>query len=102
MTTVSSGENAIEYLKRIPFDLVVLNMIMPPGMDGLDTYNQIIQHNPYQKALIVSGYSETERVKKALELGAGQFIKKPYLMETIAFAVRTELDKDSIENSDSY
>ena len=92
VTTVSSGEEALEYLRGRSADLVVLDMIMDPGMDGLETYRKILERNPGQRAIIVSGFSETSRVKEAQRLGAGAYIRKPYLMEKIVTAVRTELD----------
>ena len=90
---VSSGEAAVDYLKNRKADLLILDMIMDPGMDGLETYKQILQIHPNQKAVIASGYSESERVKEAQRLGAGAYVKKPYLMEKMAIAVREELDK---------
>jgi YesN/AraC family two-component response regulator len=60
---VSSGEKAIEYIKDNPVDLVILDMIMDPGIDGLDTYRRILEISPGQKAVIVSGFSETDRLK---------------------------------------
>ncbi|MCX5827241.1 MAG: PAS domain S-box protein [Deltaproteobacteria bacterium] len=89
---VSSGEEALEYLKDHKADLIVLDMIMDPGMDGLDTYKRISEIHPKQKAIIVSGFSETDRVKKAQMLGAGAYVQKPYIMEKIGLAVRRELD----------
>ena len=88
VTTVSSGEDAVNYLKDNSADLLVLDMIMDPGIDGLETYERIIELHPKQKAIIVSGFSETERVKKAQRLGAGAYVKKPYLLEKIGIAVR--------------
>ena len=90
---VSSGEAAIDYLKTHKADLLILDMIMDPGIDGLETYRQILQTHPAQKAIIASGYSESERVKEAQKLGAGAYVKKPYLMEKMAVAVREELDR---------
>jgi PAS domain S-box-containing protein len=88
---VSSGDDAIEYLAEKPADLILLDMIMMPGMDGLETYQKILQINPHQKAIIVSGYSETEQVRKTQALGAGQYIKKPYTLETIGVAITAAL-----------
>jgi len=68
-------------------------MIMAPGMDGLDTYRKILEIHPGQKAIIASGFSETDRVREAQRLGAGQYMKKPYTMEKIGLAVRMELDR---------
>ncbi len=91
--TVASGEEAVEYLKRHKADLLLLDMIMDPGMDGLDTYRAVLEIHPHQKAIIVSGYSETERIRTAQALGAGAFLKKPYMLEALGMAVRTELDR---------
>ncbi len=93
VATVPRGEEAVEYLKGKSADLLVLDMIMAPGQDGLDTYMNIINCNPKQKAIIVSGYSADDRVKKTQDLGAGQYVKKPYTFETLGTAVRNELDK---------
>ena len=93
VTTVSSGEDAVEYMKNNSADLLILDMIMKPGIDGLETYRRIIKLHPNQKALIASGYSETDRVKEAQRLGAGEYIKKPYTLEKIGIAVKEELKK---------
>lgn len=92
VATVPSGEAALEYLKDHSADLLVLDMIMDPGMDGLDTYIEILKINPNQRAIIASGYAENERVKEAQRLGAGAYIRKPYTVDKIARAVRAELD----------
>ncbi|MFZ7127551.1 MAG: hybrid sensor histidine kinase/response regulator [Desulfobacterales bacterium] len=88
-----SGREAVEILRKQSADLVILDMIMEPGMDGLETYRQITSIRPGQKAVIASGYSETERVREAQALGAGAYIKKPYLLEKIGMAVREALDE---------
>jgi CheY-like chemotaxis protein len=92
---VSSGEEAIEYMKGKSADLLILDMIMEPGIDGLETYKKILEIHPNQKAIIASGFSETDRVKEAQRLGAGTYIKKPYTLEKIGLAVKTELEKRS-------
>jgi signal transduction histidine kinase/ActR/RegA family two-component response regulator len=91
--TVASGEEAVSYLILHQADLVILDMIMDPGIDGLETYRQILNLHTHQKAIIVSGFSENERVKAAQAMGAGAYIRKPYTFEKIGLAVRTELDR---------
>jgi CheY-like chemotaxis protein len=93
VATVPSGEKAVTYLKSQKADLVVLDMIMDPGIDGLETYKQILENDSAQKAIIVSGYSDTEKVKQAQELGAGAYVKKPYVLQEIGMAIRSELDR---------
>jgi PAS domain S-box-containing protein len=90
---VGSGEEAVTYLKEHQIDLVILDMIMAPGMDGLDTYRAMLKVCPQQKAIIVSGFSETERVNQARKLGVGAYLKKPYVMESLGLAIREELDR---------
>jgi len=93
VVSVSSGEEAVEYLKTHKVDLLVLDMIMDPGMDGLGTYRKILEIHPGQKAIISSGFSETGRAKELQGLGAGAYIKKPFLLEKIGVAVKKELEK---------
>jgi two-component system, cell cycle sensor histidine kinase and response regulator CckA len=93
VASVRSGEEAVQYLKQHAVDLVVLDMIMDPGIDGLDTYSKVLETHPRQKAIIVSGFAETERVARAQALGAGADVKKPYVLERLGLAVREELDR---------
>ena len=88
---VPSGEAAVERIREKSFDLLLLDMIMDPGMDGLDTYRKIIEHAPRQKAIIVSGFSETERIQEAQMLGAGRYLKKPYTLDKLGQAIKIEL-----------
>jgi len=66
---------------------------MDPGIDGLETYKRILKLHPHQKAIIVSGFSETKRVKDAQKLGAGPYVKKPYTLDSLGIAVKAELSK---------
>jgi PAS domain S-box-containing protein len=91
--TASNGEEAVEYLKTRAVDLLVLDMIMPPGIDGLETYRRVVEQHPGQKAIITSGYSETGRVSEAQRLGAGTYLKKPYALENLGRAVHEELQR---------
>jgi len=93
VVTVPGGEAAVEYLKENTADLVLLDMIMEPGIDGLESYRQILSICPGQKAIIASGFSESDRVREAEALGAGGYIKKPYLLEQVGLIVRNELDR---------
>jgi CheY-like chemotaxis protein len=90
---ISSGEEAIEYLKEHSADLIVLDMIMPKGINGRETYEEIIKLCPNQKAIIASGFSESEDVKATQKLGAGQYVKKPYTLQKMGIAIKRELEK---------
>lgn len=93
VSQVKSGEEAIEFVQRKPQDLLILDMVMD-GIDGTETYRRILEFNPNQKAIILSGYAMSRRVEKALKLGAGRFLPKPVTLQILAPAVRKELDKE--------
>jgi PAS domain S-box-containing protein len=95
VSSVSSGKEAVAYMKKHKVDLIVLDMIMDPGMDGLDTYKSVLEIHPKQKAIIVSGFSESDRVKAAQVLGGGAYVRKPYIKEKLGLAVRKELDRSA-------
>ena len=85
---VASGEEAIEYIQKYPVDLMVLDMIMEPGINGCETFRRIKTFRPDQRAIIASGYSETELLQKVRELGVGGYIKKPYTIEAFGKVVK--------------
>ncbi len=88
-----NGTEAVRHLDEHRVDLILLDMIMEPDMDGLDTYTEIVRLHPGQRAIIVSGFAATDRVEQAQQLGAGAYVRKPYTRAAIAAAVREELDK---------
>jgi two-component system, cell cycle sensor histidine kinase and response regulator CckA len=93
--SVASGEEAVHYLESRRVDLLVLDMIMDPGINGLETYKKIIELHPGQKAVIASGFSESNLVREAQMLGAGPFLKKPYTMEQIGSTVKRVLQRSN-------
>jgi len=95
VSAVASGEEAVAFMEHNQVDLVVLDMIMDPGIDGLDTFKRMLKLDPQVKAVIASGFSETGRVRETLRLGAGPYIKKPYTMEKIGMAIKRRLSRSS-------
>ncbi|MDY6825260.1 MAG: histidine kinase N-terminal 7TM domain-containing protein [Thermodesulfobacteriota bacterium] len=100
--TVNGGEAALEWLtektetapdtaKKIPVDLLILDMIMDPGMDGLDTYKEILKRFPPINAIIISGYAENDRIRETIALGASAYIKKPFTLEEFGLAIQKAL-----------
>lgn len=99
VTAVGSGEEAVRYMQQNTADVLILDMIMSPGMDGLETYRTILSMHPGQKAVIASGYSETDRAREAQEIGAGVYLKKPYSMEKIGHALRAVLNGGAVSSA---
>ena len=90
---VASGEAAVAFLQDRSVDLVILDMIMDPGMNGRQTLAEILRIHPEQRAIIVSGFAETDDVKTALQLGAHSYVKKPMTIKQLGDAVRAALQQ---------
>ncbi|MBA3010256.1 MAG: response regulator [Proteobacteria bacterium] len=91
--TAADGVDAVAFVTQNPVDLVILDMIMEPSISGLETYRRIKKIYPNQKAIIASGHSASEEVLMAQDLGAGNFVKKPYTIMDMGIAVKEELEK---------
>ena len=91
--SVANGDNALDFIMQTPVDLLILNMVMAPSISGLEAYRRIRKIQPDQKAIIASGHSESDDVLKALSLGAGAFVKKPYTILDMGIAVKEELER---------
>ncbi len=94
------GQSAVELYQLLvdglhgaPYDLLLVDMIMRDGFDGLDTLAAITDLFPNQKAIIVSGYAPDERARDAVRHGV-PWIAKPYEVGDLARIVRTVLDDD--------
>ncbi len=92
VTSARSGEEAVQYLKSHDVHLIVLDMIMDPGIDGLETYRQITAFKPDQYFVIASGYSKNKRMQDLRELSGCLYINKPYSIEQIGVAIQTTLN----------
>jgi len=98
---VANGREAVRLVQDLaarqppapPFDLALMDMILDEDFDGLDTYRELLRLQPGLKCIVVSGFSETSRVRDALSLGAWQYLGKPFTQEALCRAVREELDR---------
>lgn len=91
--TASSGEQALEALAANPVDLLILDIVMPPGIDGTETYRRALSLRPGLPAVFLSGYAESKQIVEAKKLGATAFVNKPVSLEKLAQAIRTQLDQ---------
>ena len=97
--TANCGEKAIEYLKKTPVDLVLLDIVMPRGINGYETLKEIRTINPEQKAIITSGQTNHPDRIKAAELGGNQYLAKPVSLSLLARTIRNEIgEKQQPEN----
>lgn len=85
-TTIYEAENgnkAIELVKLEQPDIVFLDIIMP-DKDGIEALKEIIEFNPDIKVIMASSAGTQSHLRKAIELGAYDFIQKPVTLEAVA------------------
>jgi len=74
-------------------DLVVIDLVLGDVFDGLETYKALLERRPGLKAVMVSGFADIARIVEARKLGLRQCIRKPYALDPLGKAVRSELDQ---------
>src|SRR5437667_454596 len=78
VATASTGEEALERVQKgLQPDLVLLDLLMP-GIDGLQTLEQLRQIRPGTKVVMLSCVSDTRKVVQAIRLGAHDYLTKPF------------------------
>jgi CheY-like chemotaxis protein len=94
-TGVLSGEEAVRLVRdeKKEFDLVIQDMVLEAGMDGLDTFIELRKIHPGQRVMLISGFTKAARkIAIAQQMGAGAYLRKPLVIERVARVVRSELD----------
>ena len=89
---VESGVKAIEHCRKDKPDLLITDMVMDPGINGYDTLKAIRRIYPDLKSIIITGFSETDLVRKAMASGKTVLLKKPYAVEEFAAVVHGQLN----------
>ena len=89
-----NGEDALDIIFKYRPDLILLD-IMLPGIDGYEVC-EIVRLNPEfrdVKIIFLTAKGREVEIAKGMALGADAYIRKPYTLEKIGLAVRTELDR---------
>lgn len=82
ITNASNGQEALNYLSSMVFDVVLLDISMP-GMDGLEVLKQIRQNKALEKLPVLMVTANTEKEQESITSGASDFISKPYDIEIL-------------------
>ncbi|MFN2353122.1 MAG: response regulator [Desulfopila sp.] len=101
-TSVESGEKAIGYLEDNTVDLVLLDMLMGDGLNGRQTYEEILKIQPALKAVVVSGYSQKEEIENCRQLGISTFLDKPITIPILKEAIENVLPQEKLKTEKPY
>ncbi len=98
----SNGEEALAQVNDTLPDLVLLDIWMPPGMDGLEVLKKIKLDYSFLPVLIMSGHGNIETAVKATKLGAHDFIEKPLSLEKLLVSITNALNYSRLEEENLF
>jgi DNA-binding NtrC family response regulator len=90
---VTSGEAALELMKAKPFDVVVLDVKMPGGMDGIETFREMRKIQPHAEVILLTGHASVETSIEGMKLGAFDYLLKPVKFEDLLAKLAAALEK---------
>jgi DNA-binding NtrC family response regulator len=93
----SSGEQALELIKEKIFDMVILDIKMPGGMDGIQTLREIKKLRPETEVLLLTGHGSVETSVEGMKEGAFDYLLKPVKLEQLLEKMAKALDKKDTE-----
>ncbi len=90
---VSSGEDALRMLDQEPFDVVILDIKMPGGMDGIEVLRAIKKRQPTVEVLLLTGHASVETSIEGMKLGAFDYLLKPMRLEDLLKKLAVAFEK---------
>jgi len=90
-----TGEKAIEMMKERPFDVVLLDVKMPGGMDGIETLREIKKLQPLVEVILLTGHASVETSIEGMKLGAFDYLLKPIKLEDLIVKLGEAFEKKS-------
>ncbi len=89
--TALSGEEALRKDAERPYDVMIVDLMMP-GLSGMDLLRSIKASNPKARIIMVTGYPTMRNTLQAMQLGAMDFLPKPFLPTTLRNLVAKALE----------
>ncbi len=99
--TANNGYEALKIIDAESPDLVLLDIWMP-GIDGIETLQEIKKDNPFIQVIIITGHGTIETAVKATKLGAFDLIEKPLSIDKIIVAINNALNFRRLEEENRY
>jgi two-component system nitrogen regulation response regulator NtrX len=92
IATAASGQEGIDILQEAQPSIVMLDISMEPGIDGIETLRRIKEIRPELPVIMITGHGEIETAVKTIKMGAYDFIQKPLALEQVLLSVRHGLE----------
>ena len=85
---VTSGEEALKILGEKRIDVVILDVKMPGGIDGIETLREIKRHQPLTEVILLTGHGSVETSLAGMKMGAFDYLLKPIKLEELIPGVK--------------
>ena len=95
-SSVNSGEDALEFLRQHPADVVILDVKMP-GMGGIQTLREIKRQHPLIEVIMLTGHASIEVAIQGMEIGAFDYLMKPMAIDDLVYKIQDAYKKKSIQ-----
>ncbi len=92
ISTAFRGQEALDIIKAQPLDVVVLDVLMP-GMDGIETLQEIKKIKPDLAVVMLTGHGTVESASEGMKLGAVDFLLKPCDLDSLLNAINQASEK---------
>ena len=92
-TGVPSGEKALEEMKKKLFDVVILDIKMPGGMDGIEALKEMKKIQPLAEVILLTGHGSVETSIEGMKVGAFDYLLKPVNLEAIITKMAEAFEK---------
>jgi two-component system nitrogen regulation response regulator NtrX len=89
-----NGNAALLTVEQADPDVILLDLLMPPGPDGLETLARLRERGRLTPVIMMSGKAQLTDAVRAVKLGAFQFLEKPLAPEAVLVTVRAALELD--------
>jgi DNA-binding NtrC family response regulator len=99
---VKSGEEAIRMMDLKPFDVVLLDIKMPGGMDGIETLRELRKRQPLTEVILLTGHASVETSIEGMKLGAFDYLLKPVKFEELLIKMAAAFEKKAMHENKIY
>ncbi len=92
VSTIGEGKEALNELREKSYDVIILDVRMP-GMTGIQVMTELRKLDPFIEVIIMTGYASVDTAKKIMELGAYDYMLKPYNVEELMDKIEAAYDR---------
>ena len=90
--SVQDGVGALRMIEENPYDVVILDIMMPK-MDGLEVLRRVKEQHPDVDVIMVTGLSQIDTAVQAMKLGAFDYLSKPFDPDELKLVVKRALER---------